>query len=603
MISMKNNPGIFKQITLGAIIFLAAIFLSAIFIFIPALMLGKILNTSEDFTLFAILKQFSIFCLLLLLPLFLKKSRWRMIIMSIFSSLYFWLVYFVIAGRYLTNNFFNPYFLIDSYDAIIPTGILLFGKFITIMIISSSLAIFFIIVYLFFILYNLLYQYTASYQSNLAKFKYLLIIPLFSLPIFPPHQGYVTYNYNIIQEAQEARNFFQPDIPDYQPDLSTATDNIFIVQLESLNALVLQGQTEKYHEVYIPQLHQIAKDGVFFPYFWSNTIQTDRAQESILCGVANNIGLSFLHAKDANFQACLPRVLKANGYKTIAFRSDALDYNNMGKYLTKLGFEEVHNQDILQPQDIKYKWGYDDCTFYQRAFEYLKKNYPNPQKLLVYFEVSSAHIPWENKPEYSFADKIPNPENYTEKYINAESEQDYCLSKFYEEFKNYNAAKAQLMILSDTSSPTGINDQDIFNFQNNFNENFLTTFLYIPPVKNAEDFQIGKIIDNPVFSHSDILPTIYEILSGQNFQNSFAYELKKNNTINNHENCQILSQPYSGSYIIVINNENKYLYSIIDKTVTQSNLKTDIWEKNSKIIENNLSFADFKDKYFCERYK
>jgi hypothetical protein len=607
MISIKNNPALFKQILLAFIVILLAILISAIFILIPALMFNVITKASPNLVLLAIFKQFSIFALLFSLPLFLKKSRIKIIAISIFSSLYFCFIYFIIGCHYLTRNIFNPYYLIDSYDAIIPTGAIIFGKFTIIMLIAVLIALFLIICYFFISIYNLQYEYAGKNQANLLKLKYLLVIPLFIVPIVPPHQGYLSYNYNVLREAQKARNFFKPDIPDYAPDLKNAADNIFILQLESINALVLQGQAEmnnkKYPDLYIPNLWQIAKDGVFFPYFWSNSMQTDRAQENIFCGLANNIGPRFFLDAGADLKSCLPHKLKETDYRTIAFRSDTLKFNNMGEFMEKMGFDEVHYDDIMQPQDVKYKWGYDDCTFYQRAFEYLKKKYPNPRKLMVFFEVSSAHIPWENKSYYSFADKIPDPSNYTERYINAESEQDYCLSKFYEEYQNFNPPQTHLFILSDTSSPIGVNDNDIFSFQNNFNENFLTTFLYIPPVENKAKYQTGKTVPDLFYSHSDILPTIYEILSGQNYQNSFAYELISDNTKNNHENCQILSQPYSGSYIIVINNDNKYLYSIIDKTVTLSNIKTDIWEKNSTIIENNVTFQDFKDKYFCERYK
>jgi hypothetical protein len=606
--TMKYNKILIKKLTLSLVVLLFIIIISAIFVIIPAFNLDKILSVSSQIFPFTLIKQLSIFILLLSLPLFLKKSRLKIGILSFLAGCYYTAIYFFIAFWYFTHNLFNPYFLTDSYGAIIPTGVLLFGKFLTLMLFISLIILFLFIFYLFVTLYNVLYQYAEIYQQKFLKFKYLLVIPLFMLPIIPPNQGYFTFNYHLINEAQKARKFFQPIIPDYKPDLKNTSDNIFILQLESLNALVLQGQAEikdkKYPDLYIPYLRQIAKDGVLFPYFWSNSMQTDRAQENILCSIANNIGQGFSYGPAGNLQSCLPHKLNASGYKTIAFRSDNLEFNNMGNFMNNMGFDEIHYQDIMRPEDTKYKWGYDDCTFYQRAFEYLKKQYPDPTKLLVYFEVSSTHIPWENKAPYAFADKISQPTTYAEQYINAESEQDYCLSKFYEEFKNFNPPQTHLIILSDTSCPLGINDNDIFNFQNNYNENFITTSLYIPPLAQKNKFQIGKTVTNSLsYSHNDILPTIYELLTGSNFQNSFAYELLKNPTKKDHEDCQIISQPYSGSYIIVINKDDKYIYSIIDKTVTHSNIKTDLWEKNSTIIEGDVSFQDFKDKYFCQRYK
>ena len=46
------------------------------------------------------------------------------------------------------------------------------------------------------------------------------------------------------------------------------------------------------------------------------------------------------------------------------------------------------------------------------------------------------------------------------------------------------------------------------------------------------------------------------------YDNSFVFELKNSVKENNYENCHILSQPYSGGQFAVINNSNKYIYSI-----------------------------------------
>lgn len=597
-----------KNQSLISILLLFFIIISIVFIIIPAITLNSIMEVPAEFQAFTVLQQFSIFIILLFLPLLFKKSRFKIYAISILNSIYFTMIYFFVAFWYLTKNLFTPYYFIDSYDAIIPTGVMMFGKLLLIMFVLCLVFILITFCYLFITLYKTAHQYLTQNTPWILKFKYLLIVPVFLLPLIPPHRGFISYNYHVISESQKARNFFEPILPDYQVDLKNASDNIFILQLESVNALALQGRSEingiNYPENYIPNIHQIAKDGIFFPYFWSNSMQTDRAQENILCGIANNIGASFSMDPEAGLQNCLPQALTKAGYKTIAFRSDNLNFHNMGNFMSNLGFTEVHYQDIMKPEDIKYKWGYDDCTFYQRAFEYLKVNYPNPDKLLVYFEVSSTHIPWENKEQYAFADKISDPANYAERYINAESEQDYCLSKFYEEYQNYNPPQTHLLILADTSAPLGINDNDIFNFQNNYNESFITLFLYIPPREQKQNYQTDKIVTDSLFySHNDILPTIYELLSQKNYPNSFVYELKKEGAEQNHEDCQMISQPYSGSYIIVINKNDKYIYSIVDKTVTRSDIKEDLWEKNSTLVETDVSFQDFKDRYFCQRYK
>lgn len=161
-----------------------------------------------------------------------------------------------------------------------------------------------------------------------------------------------------------------------------------------------------------------------------------------------------------------------------------------------------------------------------------------------------------------------------------------------------------LFILSDHSWPIGFKEGNYYNFQNAFNENYLTVLSYFPPAEKAAQFNIGKTVETPlIYSETDIPPTIFELLNNQSYQNSFAFELKKENPQSTYENCQILTQPYSGGYLIIISGTNKYIYSVIDKTVTQYDLITDFYEQSPKIIETNITFENFKKKYFCQRYK
>ena len=100
-----------------------------------------------------------------------------------------------------------------------------------------------------------------------------------------------------------------------------------------------------------------------------------------------------------------------------------------------------------------------------------------------------------------------------------------------------------------------------------------------------------------------MLPTIFALLGSNQYQNSFIFELKKDQVANNYENCQILSQPYAGGQFAVIQDNDKYIYSILEKTLTYYNLQNDFYEKSPQIVKENLSFIDFQNQYFCPRYK
>jgi hypothetical protein len=600
----KNN---YNFISILILIILIS-FILAIFVFIPAFFLGLKFKINSLLLPLTLLKQILIFALILLIPLFFKNKYIIKIITALLASFYYSFIYFSIAYWRLISGEVNPYFFLDSYNEIIETAINLFTLPILIIILITFLFFYFFYFYLFLILFNLNQQlYQKLKTKKIFNFKYLLFFPLL-IPLIPPEQGYLAHQFSIIKEFQEAREYFQPYVPDFTSFNTNSKENIFILQIESTNALALQGDLKldgkEYSDIYIPKLREISQDGVFFPYFWSHSIQTDRAQENILCGIVNNMGASYSYSPNAMPKNCLPKILKKSGYTTIAFRSDNLEFHNMGTFMKNLGFEEIHYDDIMQPNDKKYTWGYDDCIFYQRAFEYLKNNYADKSKLFVYFEVSSHHVPWQDRPEYKFTHKFDPATNFTEKYLNSALVQDYCVGQFYEKFKNYNNPNTHLFILGDTSWPMGINNDNLFYSQNAFNDNFLTLLTYIPSQNRQNKFYRNKKIPkNKIYGQADLIPTIFELLNHQYYQNSFVFELSKETKNQKHENCYLLTQPYGGGSIAIVKGKDKYIYYILDKKLEYYNLETDFYEQNPEILAKNLEYQDFKDQYFCARYK
>ncbi len=584
-------------------------FILAIFVFIPAFFLGLKFKIDSLLLPLTLLKQILIFVLILIIPLLFKNNNLIKIIIALIASFYYSFIYFSIAYWRFISGEVNPYFFLDSYNEIIETAVNLFTWPILIIVLITFLFFYFFYFYLFLILFNLTHQlYEKLKTKQTFNFKYLLFFPLFIL-VPPPDQGYLTHQFSIIKEFQEAREYFQPYIPDYTSFKTDSQENIFILQIESANALALNGDlkldNKKYSDNYIPKLTKISQDGIFFPYFWSHTIQTDRAQENILCGIVNNMGASYSYSPNSMPKNCLPKILKKSGYTTIAFRSDNLEFHNMGTFMKNLGFEEIHYDDIMQPGDKKYTWGYDDCIFYQRAFEYLKNNYADQSKLFVYFEVSSHHVPWQSKPEYEFAHKFNPATNFTEKYLNSALAQDYCVGQFYEQFKNYNNNQnTHLFIFGDTSWPMGGNNENLFYSLNAFNDNFLTLLTYIPSQNRKKEFQTNKVLSkNKIYGQTDLIPTIFELLNHQYYQNSLVFELSKELKKQNHENCYALTQPYGGGSIAIVKGKDKYIYYILENKLEYYDLKTDFHEQNPKILAENLKYQDFKDQYFCPRYK
>src|SRR4030095_10039629 len=136
--------------------------------------------------------------------------------------------------------------------------------------------------------------------------------------------------------------------------------------------------------------------------------------------------------------SCLPKLLKAAGYRTLYFQSFAdLNYTNNEAFLRGIGFEEVHSGSIMKPGDPLLKWGYAEDVFYQRVFSYLERF--KGEKLFVYIlTCSTNHYPFyddEKRRAYpQFTTKVPHPEpkNDRQRVSNTTWIQDYFFGEMYD---------------------------------------------------------------------------------------------------------------------------------------------------------------------------
>ncbi len=449
-----------------------------------------------------------------------------------------------------------------------------------------------ILIPIFIILFSYFFNKTFKFNNKTSKLKILILIFLVLLTnILILFDGdlllsNLKYN-NISEEYKENQIVFFP-----KNDFSTnSNENIFILQLESLNSLVVNKD-------YTPNFYKISENGVLIKNFYGNSVRTNRAQENILCGINGNLKRSYSYNPELIKNKCLPEILKENGYKTIAFRSDSLEFTNTGNFFKDIGFEEVHFKDIMYEEDIKQPWGYDDKIFYERIFEYLNKNYKDQNKLFIYVEVSSHHYPFNDN---NFNQLIFNePKDFNENYINSVYNQDSALKDFYKYYKNYtnNSNNSHLFIFGDHSWPIGINNNTM-NEVGHYEDNFKTSLIVIPK-KDSDYIQNGKIIDKR-FSEVDLIPTIFSILNKNEYKNSFE-PILKNEKLTKYDNCQMLIQYQNDVSINIVKYPKKYTYLLDLKKIHYLNLELDPYEKNEIILDENVELLDFLAQYGCERY-
>lgn len=109
------------------------------------------------------------------------------------------------------------------------------------------------------------------------------------------------------------------------------------------------------------------------------------------------------------------------------------------------------------------------------------------------------------------------------------------------------------------------------------------------------------------------MPTIFDLLNNAPEENSFAFALRKNRAksivasffkTEDYEDCQILSQPYHESAIVILRDKTKkYVYRMQERDLQLYDLQEDPQEKNPVTIANDVSYSTLKEMLFCKRYR
>lgn len=528
---------------------------------------------------------------------------------ALISTAYYGLIIFLSVFIVSTGMEFDPFLVLESWQEVLPA---LFGEYIVLKTVITAIGSALFLRYLYQLNHSFkeTYCYTLFHQKRLLS-TVVATITLLCISFVPNSYTLLGAQITMVEARLEQLEYKQKVTEFTNSYLESATDNIVIVQLESTSALTFNGDAvvgasqEAYPNVQMPELEKLKKDGIFMPYFWGNAIQTNRGIEAILCGVAGNIGAAYSQRlKDLTFP-CLPEVLQEAGYNTHAFRADDLSFSNMGKFLIKTGFDAVHREDIMKEEDKEYQWGYDDCALYKRSLDYLQKNYKNPKKLFSYTEVSTNHWSFAEKEAYKHLYPYPEPDRFIERYINSATMQDYCLGQFYKQFKQYAPKNTHLFILGDHSWPVDING-NVYSNKGAETDNFLIPMLYIPPKERAKQYPVGKEYNHLNFAQTDLIATIFEILTGSVAQNSFADILKDvtktTKDLEAYEPCHVMTQPYGEKLYLVAKWPLALRYSIGNKVLDYYDLEHDFLMKKPFKTEANVAYADFMQQHYCQRF-
>lgn len=328
--------------------------------------------------------------------------------------------------------------------------------------------------------------------------------------------------------------------------------NIFIVFIESFNANFVEQKASNGEE-YTPNYNSWIKQGLYYENFYGQSIQTGRAHFTSLCGLTSGIyGKEFSQFVDKRFR-CLPQILKENGYFTVFSKANEdVHFDNTFEFATKNGYDIMNSMSpgcSKEPSGTCWGWGIRDRLFYQRAFQFLKKE--NTNKPIFYTMATiSSHMPFNDVPP---AERriYPDPKDKKEKYSNAIRITDEYLKAFFEELEKSELKDNSIVILTgDHSYPMG----EHRNFRNEsyaYEENFKTPMLILDFRKEPK-IKPGRV--SQAYSQLNMASTVLDVAGISENVHFLGGSL-----LGPAPEFITMMQPYGGIYFAVVKHPFKYV--------------------------------------------
>ena len=537
-----------------------------------------------------------------------KASRLWLFLMALSLSLYFHTHLLLTIYKISRHLDFDLGFIWYNQKAFLITIYRIFG-FTTL----ASLLFSIIALTVVFMIHYSRFEELKGKRKILSFFTVLLLLSFMANGIFfqAPLNSVVDFiHYNFLLKRKIAREYNDyyikhidklmapsPHSGDAVASPSPLKDmNVFMIQLESFNAFLVNDQIT-------PNFLKAAKEGLYFDRYYSNTVQTTRAMDTILCGAPPGFGNSLVHAysdEALSKLVCLPKLFNNAGYDTYFFQALELSFDHTGILAKGLGFKNRFNREITKRGDPYFRWGYREDIYYQRIFEYLEKT-PHPEPIFAYISISSTnHYPFTVPPDPRFPLPFPQPKNHLEKITNTTFLQDAYLGiflKFYEKYRENSA----LMVFGDHSSPIEMHKGNIACEGLGYEENFRTPLVFIPPKSKESLFKEPTRISE-VSSHMGILPTFRKLLGYSKDENllghSFAAKLVKENSDTptpRSDQIHILAQPFSGGFLVLLQESSKLLFNLKEDTVSQFDLSQDPFEEHPDKVNVQQAMTQLDD--------
>lgn len=267
-----------------------------------------------------------------------------------------------------------------------------------------------------------------AYFSDRMELNHAAINPVFSLMSSLSKSEDFSSQYRFFEPA-EADALFDP-LRGGGPSVFPADSaqwvkpgaNVLLVVLESFSGVAMESLGGL--SGVMPNLEQIASEGILFTRCYANSFRTDRGLTAILSGYPAQPTASIMKypAKSQSLPA-ISKSLRREGYDTQFIYGGDADFTNMRSYFISMGMDHiVCDRDFPLGQRLS-KWGVPDHVTFDEVYRLVAEQ-PEGKPFMKMFLTLSSHEPFD----------VPM-NRLDDKYLNSVAYTDSCLGVFVSRLK------------------------------------------------------------------------------------------------------------------------------------------------------------------------
>ncbi|MCM1110334.1 MAG: LTA synthase family protein [Clostridium sp.] len=284
------------------------------------------------------------------------------------------------------------------------------------------------------------------YYSHNQFLNHAAVNPFFSLFYSATHQQDFASQFRYMPADEAARLFAEATRPVAdRPDstiisradtlLTTRRPDIYLILLESFSAELFPSLGG---EPVATRLDSVARDGMLFTRFYSNSFRTDRGIPAVLSGFPGAPTASVM--KFARKTASLPSIasaLASAGWENRYYYGGDINFTNMLAYLINTGFSSTLSDKDFPLMEKTGKWGAHDHLLFARVLDEARQTPDDAPPQFRVVQTSSSHEPFEVPGFARLADERQNAFAYT----------DSCTAAFVDSLATLPRADRQLIVL------------------------------------------------------------------------------------------------------------------------------------------------------------